>query len=173
MYCAATLAPEKVAKLITVAIPHPGAVTPTPALAWKARHFVTLRLPGAVARTAANDFAVIDALVQRWSPKRQVPAGENKHVKEAFSAPGSLDAALGYYRAVGGVPKGYRGKISVPTFSFAGLDDIIAPELYERARRRYTGGYEVFTMRGGHFMHREHPDEFLTRLLPALGPPTT
>src|SRR5579859_5561185 len=38
-YGAAALAPEKVRRLITVAIPHPAAMAPSPALLWKLRHF--------------------------------------------------------------------------------------------------------------------------------------
>lgn len=168
-YAAAALAPHQVTKLVAIGIPHPASVTPTPKLAWTVRHFLTLRLPGAVARTAANDFATIDRLVQRWSPAWKVPPDETRHVKEAFAHEGSLDAALGYYRALRPtLPKGSRLKISVPTVAFAGLDDTIAPSAYEPARSWFTHGYEVVTMRGGHFMHREHPGEFIPKLLAVL-----
>ncbi len=167
-YAAAALGPQKVSKLITMGIPHPASVRPTPSLAWKARHFLTLRLPGAVARTAANDFATIDALVKRWSPAWSVPAEETRAVKESFGQPGSLDAALGYYRQVGRLPKAFKSKISVPTITFAGLHDTIDPAAYAPARRFFTQGYEVVTMPGGHFMHREHPAEFEAKLLAAI-----
>lgn len=74
-----------------------------------------------------NDFAHVDELVQRWSPKWKVPAGETSRVKAAFSEPGCLDAALGSYRAMGlRRPPSQRGKIKVPTVAFAGDADLLA-----------------------------------------------
>ena len=62
-------------------------------------------------------------------------------------------------------PAALRGKITVPSGAFAGLDDLVAPEAYERARAWYAGEHEIVTMRGGHFMHREHPEHFNRELL--------
>jgi len=98
-YGAAAVAPERVRLLVAVAIPHPKSIRPSPRLLWRMRHLLTLRGGRAVARATRDDFAMIDELVQRWSPTWQVPAGETAHVKQAFRHPGSLDAALGYYRA--------------------------------------------------------------------------
>jgi pimeloyl-ACP methyl ester carboxylesterase len=168
-YSAATLAPEKVEKLVTIAIPHPASIKPSLSLAWTMRHFVDFKLPGAVARARKNDFALIDELVKRWSPAWDVPKSETDAVKACFREPGALDAALGYYRAIGiGLPASQRKKISVPTISFAGLHDNIAPEAYDAASRRFTGPYRVVRMPGGHFMHREHPDVFVKELLATL-----
>jgi pimeloyl-ACP methyl ester carboxylesterase len=168
-YSAAAMAPEKVEKLITLAIPHPASIKPTLSLAWTMRHMVSLRLPGAASRARANDFAVIDELVKRWSPAWDVPKSETEAVKKAFREPGSLDAALGYYRAMGfGLPRSQRKRIKVPTVAFAGLHDNIAPEAYDKAASWFTNGYRVVRMPGGHFMHREHPDVFVKELLAAL-----
>lgn len=165
-YSAAGLDPSKIEFLVTVAIPHPAAVVPTPSLAWKVRHFVTLSLPGAAARIRAGDFRHIDELVARWSGGWDVPAGETDAVKASLRPPGHLEAALGYYRALRPrVPKGQRGKVVVPAAAFAGERDVVAPEVYERARSRYTRGYEIVRMPGGHFMHREDPDLFVRELL--------
>ena len=168
-YSAAALSPERVARLITVGVPHPGSIRPTPRMLWTVRHFFLLRLPGAAARTRASDFAHIDELVQRWSPAWKVPPGETDAVKKAFREPGCLDAALGYYRALSPrLPRSQRLRIGVPTVSFAGTDDTIAPELYDRAASCFSAGYEVVRMPGGHFMHREHPDHFVRELLRVL-----
>jgi pimeloyl-ACP methyl ester carboxylesterase len=165
-YSAATLAPERVRLLVTVGIPHPASVIPTPRLAWTVRHFYTLARKGAAARIRAGDFAHIDELVQRWSPAWKVPPGETDAVKAALREPGSLEAALGYYRAIRfPLPKSQRQKISVPSVSFGGTDDVIPTSFYERARSRFLGRYEVVTMPGGHFMHREHPGRFNRELL--------
>src|SRR6185436_12633641 len=99
-YSATSLGAERVRQLVSVAIPHPASVKPSPVLAWKVRHFFTLRLPGAAKRIRAGNFVHIDELVHRWSPKWDVPPGETDAVKAALGVPGSLEAALGYYRAM-------------------------------------------------------------------------
>ncbi|MEP7120177.1 MAG: alpha/beta hydrolase [Byssovorax sp.] len=165
-YAAASLGPERVRMLITLAIPHPASLIPTPTMLWKVRHFVSLSRRGAAAKMRADNLVHVDELVQRWSPTWSVPAGETEAVKRAFREPGCLEAALGYYRALRPwQPAALRAKITVPSAAFAGLDDIVAPSAYERARAWYTGPYEIVTMPGGHFMHREHPSHFVRELL--------
>lgn len=165
-YAAAALAPERVRLLVTFAIPHPRSIKPTPSLLWKVRHFATLRLPGAAARMRANDFAMVDALWRRWSPAwKAIPPEETAPVKAAFSQPGSLEAALGYYRALGTPSAAHRMPITVPTVAFAGEQDIIAPRAYEKARTCFAASYEVVQVPGGHFMHREHPEHVVGELV--------
>ena len=170
-YAAAALDPSRVAKLVVLSIPHPASIKPTPKMAWAVRHFFAMQLPWAESKARANDFAHIDELVQRWSPGWNVPAGETAAVKAAFREPGCLHAAIGYYRALRPkLPSSHRKRISVPTFAFAGLHDVIEPEYYDRAASWFTGGYEVVRVPGGHFMHRHHPEPFLRELLRVLGP---
>lgn len=165
------LEPAKVRFLATMAIPHPASVLPTPKMLWTVRHFATLRLAGAANRIRAGGFAHIDALVRRWSPAWDVPASETDAVKRAFETPGSLEAALGYYRALRPwLPASQKKRVDVPAAAFAGAHDNIAPSAFERARSRYTGPYEVVTVPGGHFMHREHPEAFIRELSRVLEP---
>jgi pimeloyl-ACP methyl ester carboxylesterase len=169
VYSSAAIDPARVRRLITVAIPHPASVIPTPKLLWTVRHFFRFQLRSSEALLRANDFAHIDELVKRWSPAWTVPAGETDAVKESFRVPGALEAALGYYRALRLVlPPAQRKRISVDTVSFAGENDTISPTLYDRARSRFTGPYKVVRMPGGHFMHREHPEHFIRELLTAV-----
>jgi pimeloyl-ACP methyl ester carboxylesterase len=168
-YAAAAMAPERVQLLVVLAIPHPRSINPTPRLAWKARHFVTLRGKRAPDRVRRDDFAMVDRLVQRWSPGWNVPPGETAPVKEAFGEPGALEAALGYYRALGvRLPAGHKLPIIVPTIAFAGETDVISPRAYEKARGCFSGSYEVVQVPGGHFMHREHPDVVIPELVRAV-----
>jgi pimeloyl-ACP methyl ester carboxylesterase len=168
-YSVAAMRPERVRLLVTVAIPHPAAVIPTPRVLWSVRHFFYLARPGAAERVRRGDFAYVDELVRRWSPGWQVPSGETDAVKEVFRHPGSLEAALGYYRALRPwAPPGHRRKIAVPTVSFRGETDILDRSAFERARSRFTGTYEIVSMPGGHFLHREHPEPFVAELLGAL-----
>ena len=168
-YSAAFMGPEQVELLVTVAIPHPGSIFPTPIKLWKGRHFFTLHPRSAVERTRRNNFADVDMFVQRWSPKWKVPPNETEKVKAAFSQPGCLDAALGYYRAMGlRRPSSQRGKIKVPTVTFAGDADLLSQGEFDSAASWFTGDYRVVRMPGGHFMHREYPERFIPELLAVL-----
>jgi pimeloyl-ACP methyl ester carboxylesterase len=168
-YSAAGLGPERLRMLITLAIPHPAGIKPTPSLFWAVRHFLTLRWKGSAARVRAGGFAYLDELVHRWSPDWKVPPGETDAVKASLCGPGHLEAALGYYRAVRPwLPPGQQRRVTVPAAAFAGTGDLMRPSVYERARSRYADRYEVVTMPGGHFMHREHPEVFIENLLRVL-----
>ena len=166
-YGAAAMAPERMRLLVPIAIPHPRAIRPTPALLWRVRHFATLRRQGAAERIRRADLALVDELWRRWSPAwKDVPASETEAVKAAFREPGCLEAAVAYYRAQTlRLPASHKLPIAVPTVAFAGEHDIIAPRAYEKARHCFTGSYEVIQMPGGHFMHREHPAHFLRELV--------
>jgi pimeloyl-ACP methyl ester carboxylesterase len=165
-YAAARVGPERVRLLVTVAIPYPASVIPTPALLWRARHLFSLRFRGAAEQVRKNDFALVDELMRRWSPTWDPSPAESAAVKEVFRDPASLDAALGYYRQA---RLAVRKPIEVPTVSFAGQDDIIAVAAYERARSWIKNEYQVIAVPGGHFMHREHPARFIEELVGVLG----
>ncbi len=168
-FSAAGLAPEKVRLLLTMAIPHPARVLPTPSMLWAVRHFFSLNLPGAAARIRARDLADIDLFVSRWSPAWQVPPEETRAAKESLRTPGSLEAAIGYYRALSPIlPASQKRKVVVPSVAFAGTEDNVQPSAFERAASHYTAGYEVVSVPGGHFMHREHPQPFVDALVKVL-----
>ncbi|MEZ4451903.1 MAG: alpha/beta hydrolase [Nannocystaceae bacterium] len=166
-YGAAALEPARVRQLVTVAIPHPATLRPTLKKLWGVRHFLAYKLPGAARRFAADDFAALPAIYRRWSPTWDPDPQELAAVREAFADPRCLDAAFGYYRQLSLRPEPFlRRRITTPTVVFAGLDDGVATlDDYERAARMFTGGYTIEAMPGGHFMHREHPEDFAERLL--------
>ncbi|MCA9619853.1 MAG: alpha/beta hydrolase [Myxococcales bacterium] len=162
-YLAAARSPSLFEKLVAVGIPHPGFIRPSLRLLWLGRHFVTLRLPGAVKRAQKNDLALIDTLYRRWSPTWSFGPEETAPVKRAFADEASLDAAFGYYRGFqpGKVHPALKKPIEVPTLAVAGLDDpAVDVDVYHRAERAFAAGYEVATMPGGHFVHRESPRAF-------------
>jgi pimeloyl-ACP methyl ester carboxylesterase len=168
-FSAAGLEPDAIRLMITVAIPQPAGLLPTPKILWAARHFASLRRRKAARMVRKNDFAYIDALVRRWSPAWRVPPDETRAVKEALSHPGSLEAALGYYHAIRPLPpKSQRRIVRVPSVAIAGTDDIVAASAFHQVQSRYAAGYEVIEMPGGHFMHREHPERFIEELVGAL-----
>jgi pimeloyl-ACP methyl ester carboxylesterase len=165
-YGAAALAPTQVSKLITLAIPHPATLRPTPSKVWGVRHFFAYKLPGAAGRFADHDFAALPAIYRRWSPTWSPAAQEFSAVRACFADRASLNAALGYYRALSLRPPSYLRKISVPTVVFAGLDDPLATlDDYRHAAKMFLSGYIVEPVPGGHFLHREHPEIFAERLL--------
>jgi pimeloyl-ACP methyl ester carboxylesterase len=169
-YSAAAMGPDKIKLLVTLAIPHPGGLKPTLKLVWTLRHFFKLRTKNAGAKLSANNFAYVDELWQRWSPGwKTIPASETAPVKQAFSDPASAAAACAYYRHSGTkIPPSQRMKVTVPTVSFAGTEDMIEPRAYEKVRHKFTASYEVVQVPGGHFMHREHPEPFRTELVRVL-----
>ena len=169
-YSAAGLAPERLRLMVTLAIPHPRSIKITPANVWRLRHFFPLRGRGAAAKIRAGNYAYVDALWRRWSPAwRDIPASETAAVKAAFAQPGCLEAACAYYRSISPkLPASQHVPISVPTVAFAGDRDLVPARAFERARRCFTGPYEVVRVPGGHFMHREHPDVFATELVRVL-----
>lgn len=171
-YAAAALGPERVRLLVTVAIPHPASLRPSLRLVWAVRHMLRFQLPGAEELVRANHFAHLDELVQRWSPTWKVPPDETAAVKECFAHPGVVEAALGYYRALSlRPPRELLQPLAMPGVAFCGTEDsVLTRDDYERARRFYGSGYEIVTMPGGHFLHREHPQRFNDELLRVLRP---
>lgn len=176
-YVAAILAPGKVRKLVTLAIPHPRVIVPTPKTFIKAPHFVFLSL-GSFGEWYArrNNLAYVDYLYRYWSPNWQAPQAEVERVKEDFRRPDRLYAVLGYYRWLARDalnPKRqelYRRQISVPTLALAGeCDGALDVSLYAKMPSAFTGPYEgVIFPRLGHFLHREDPDKFMRTLLQFL-----
>ena len=99
---AAIIAPHKVKKLITAAVPHGPAVLSAflgdydqLQRSWYMFFFQT---PFADAAVPANDFEFIARLWQDWSPGWQYPAEEMESLKVTFRNPGVMQAALSYYR---------------------------------------------------------------------------
>lgn len=170
-FLATATAPERVDRLVTVAIAHPATLRPSFRLAYEARHFITLRLPGAAARMRRGGLGGVDTFYRRWSPTWEYAAEETAAVKACFSAPGSLEAALGYYRGAqpGSVPAALRAPVGVPTLAVGGQQDpFLTLADFEAARRKFSGEYRVVGLPGGHFVHRESPEAFCDAVLSFL-----
>ncbi|MEL6348022.1 MAG: alpha/beta hydrolase [Myxococcota bacterium] len=163
------MAPERIDKLITVAIPHPGTLRLPLSRAWSFRHFIANRLPWAERRFRANDFGEIRKMYERWSPGFSWPESEFEAAKNAYAWPGCLDAAMGYYRRLGGWP--FAGDLTVETLVIGGETDGVATvEDFKRSRRRISAPCTIEILPGGHFLHREHPEPFLSTVLKFLCP---
>ena len=170
-YAAAALSPERISRLVTVALPHPAGFRPKLTDLWPARHFVTFKRESAPAKFVAHDFRGLRAIYSRWSPQWEISEDELVDIKRCLANPDSLQAIFGYYRAADRKPSPLmRRKIETPTVAFAGQSDGVVPlRAFDEAARRFTGDYRVVELPGGHFPHREHPELFTDRLLTELG----
>jgi pimeloyl-ACP methyl ester carboxylesterase len=168
-YRAAELAPDRVRAVVPVAIPHPRMLKPSPSLAWKGRHFLTLRVPSRAWLARRDDFEYIDTLMRRWAPNWSGPARDAclADVKRAFADPRVLDGALGYYR---NASREAVGRLSQPALVVGGTTDLIAPDVFRESTNGFDGECEVAILEGaGHWPHREAAAEFQEKLVAFLG----
>lgn len=158
-YVAATLAPERIRGMVTVAIPHPSLLQRTPSSLWRARHFIALKLPWAARTVERNDFAYLDTLYSRWSPNWSGPERETSlaQVKQAFSAKTTVEGAIDYYRAL---PLGGSRLLdrppAVPGLIVGGTADLVDAELFAKtAALLPEPSRALIVERAGHWVHRE------------------
>lgn len=176
-YTAANLAPEKVSKLVVLAVPHMAASANSLAQLRRSWYVWFFQLPWLPEkRVARHDFAFIDRLYRAWSPHWAESEFRLGPVKRALAAPGGLRAALGYYRRmIRGASKSVYDvmsqKTSVPALWFVGeADGSIGPEVFANTADAFTGPFEMVKLAGvGHFVHREAPQAFTEKLLGFIG----
>jgi len=186
-YGAAIMAPHKVKKLVTAAVPHGPAVLSAflgdydqLRRSWYMFFFQT---PFAEAAVPANDFRFLERLWQDWSPGWKYPAEEMEALKATFRSPGVFQAAIGYYRctlnptlqdpALAEIQTLLAmTPVAVPTLFFHGADDgCMGVNLIEGMESFFPGGLQKHIITGaGHFMHQEKPDEVNGILIDFLRP---
>ncbi|MEM7181238.1 MAG: alpha/beta hydrolase, partial [Spirochaetota bacterium] len=96
-YSLANLCPERIRKLVTIAIPHPQFIRPSLKLLYKARHFLALRNEKSSRFAKKNNFAYIDTLYQRWAPNWSKYQTSSRQIKQVLALPGHFEAIFGYY----------------------------------------------------------------------------
>lgn len=174
-YHAACVAPEKVARLVTIAVPYGdtwwGAFVTNPEQQRRSWYIYFFQLPFAEAAVEHDDFAFLERLWRDWSPGWDYPPEELEAVKEAFRQPGVLTAALAYYRHVLDPPgdrpdldpirEAYGGPVPVPTLYIHGEHDGgIGAENVAGMEAWFPAGLELHVVAdAGHFVHRERPHE--------------
>ncbi len=166
-YETAKIAPDRVRGLVPIAVPHPGAIRPSPTLIWEVRHFWRLKLPGAAARAARDHFAYIETLYERWAPRWRGPERDAavSRAKAAFNDPQVMEAARDYYRDISLVPDPTaRFRVSCPGLLVAGSDDFL-PDAHRRSLAFFDGPADLWMVDGaGHWPHREREADFSRRL---------
>lgn len=164
-YAICVLAPERVRRAVTLAIPHPITFQRslgTVAQLRKSWYMALFQLPGAPRLSAVNDFALIDRLWRAWSPGFTLDDDRRRELHACLAS--SLPAPIRYYRALlrelVGTPLRRRlatHPITTPVLQLHGADDgCVAPPSGDDADRFGERVLEVIPNRG-HFLQLEDP----------------
>jgi pimeloyl-ACP methyl ester carboxylesterase len=169
---AAIIAPHKVAKLITIAVP-PGLsrfFITNPEQQRRSWYMFLFQMSFAEKAVAHSDFAFLERLWQDWSPGWQCPAEEMAALKATFQKPGVLHAALKYYRhtlnpanhspELAHIREHMGDPVNVPALYLHGVNDgCIGVETTEGMERAFTKIVEKRIIPdSGHFVHQEKPE---------------
>ena len=185
-YGAAILAPHKVRRLVTAAVPHGPSVLNAFLTSYdqqrRSWYMFFFQHPFSDAAVAHDDFRFLERLWQDWSPGWKYPAAAMEALKQTFRAPGVLHAALGYYRAtlkpanqdpaLNDVQSQIAlSPVDVPTLVFHGASDgCMGSELLDGMEALFPRGLrKVIIPDAGHFVHHEQPEEVNHVLLEFLG----
>ncbi len=180
-YGAAQLAPDKIDKMITAAVP-PFKVFSTAGgdlkQSWRSRYAVLFQCgPLANWSMRKNNCSGLDWLWGYWSPTWHYSPEDIQPLKDCLSQGGAMEAATGYYRAMvrGSIADTRFAKllmepISVPTIVFSGTDDgCISPVFFDDLSESFSDEWQSISIQdAGHFMHREKPEPFNTAMLTFL-----
>jgi pimeloyl-ACP methyl ester carboxylesterase len=159
-YTVCMIAPERVRRAVTLAVPHPRTFMRMLRGRQLARswYMMFFQLPGAARIAAARDFALIDRLWQTWSPQFTLDAARRRELHACLAA--SWPAPTRYYR-----PQRFRGDlITVPLLQLHGAEDgCIAPPTFTDTQRFRDRVLEVIPG-AGHFLHLEDPAGIAARI---------
>lgn len=181
-YAAANLAPSRVSRLICAAIPHTGhfLVRLRARQLLRSRYMLRFQIPRLPEwEIPRNDFAWLEGLIRSWSPSWNFSDTELRPLKDNFTEPKRLRAALAYYRQL---PASLSSELSrrlmfspiaCPTRIIYGLQDgCIGPEMFEGQQPHFSSVLDLVAMPdAGHFMQWEQPERFAQLVREFLGPP--
>lgn len=180
-FAATALAPERIASLSVLAVPHPArfaeAYLADPAQQARSAYILDFMAPDADATITAKDSAYLDQLWRAWSPGWRFGAEDITPMRRAMTQPGVATAALSYYRQALDTASDagmaaqalMAGPFAVPTLGMTGDEDCcISADVFEAAMQPtdFPAGLRVERINGaGHFLHREAPDLVNTLLI--------
>ena len=173
-YGAALVAPERVRKLVTAAVPYgmqvSNAFMTSYAQQKRSWYMFFFQTPFADVALAHDDYAFLEHLWHDWSPGWEFPREEMAALKDTFRQPGVAQAALGYYRAMLDPTQQdpalaelqsrmLMEPIAVPALMLHGADDgCMGAELVAGMEAYFPRGLRVEIVSGtGHFLHQEDP----------------
>lgn len=174
-FAVAGLAPDRLASLSVIAVPHPVRFAEHYAVdaeqQARSAYILDFLQPGFEKAVIADDGAWIAENWQLWSPTWADAAAASAPARSALAQPGVARAALEYYRQAFDTvsPAGtastalFAAPVAVPTLGICGADDgCIASGVFAAAMQAedFPAGMEVSTIGGaGHFVHAEKPRE--------------
>jgi pimeloyl-ACP methyl ester carboxylesterase len=189
-YGAALFAPDKVTRLVTMAVPYGDGFRQTLATDYaqqkRSWYMFFFQLPLADAAFAHDGYAMVERLWRDWSPGYTPEPQAMAALKQTFGKPGVATAALDYYRCTFNPARQrpelaerqrqmLRTPIAVPTLYLHGADDgCIGPEVAGDMTKLFPAGLRRAVVAGaGHFLHLEQP-QAVNRLIAAfLGRPVS
>ncbi|MBY0285057.1 MAG: alpha/beta hydrolase [Sphingomonas sp.] len=180
-FAATALAPDRIASLAVLAVPHPARFAETyltvPAQQARSAYILEFMSPDADAMIVADNCAYLETLWRKWSPGWSFAEGDIDPMRRAMQQPGVATAALSYYRlafdAVSDAGKAAQallaGPFAVPTLGLTGEEDgCISADVFEASMRDadFPGSVRVEPISGaGHFLHREATDQVNSQLI--------
>lgn len=186
-YLACAYKPERFKRLVALAVPHTAGlagkfVTDYRQMkrSWYMFFFQLQALPEMSLQ--AGDFAMIDFLWKEWSPGLRPDPEFMKALKQTFASPGTVEAALGYYRALFDPSRhdpaldqvqaaGFQ-PVGVPALYLHGADDgVISIDLAgaEEVKAFFPAGLDMQVIpNSGHFLHLEQPEQVNSHILKFL-----
>lgn len=169
-YKTATMFPELLTSIVTLAIPIMSNIKPwellvkCPKQIYLSSYFFTMQYKFLYRPKFHGDY--LDQLWRYWSPTWKFTEEDIGPVRETLAQPKVLDAATAYYRCMFGV-RNYQDTQwlpdfeKVPTLILGGeVDGCMSSKLLKIQRKKLAGNpnVKVQTMAGlGHFLHREDP----------------
>ncbi|MBS1121527.1 MAG: Alpha/beta hydrolase fold [Deltaproteobacteria bacterium] len=179
-YALCAVAPERVRRAVTMAVPHPLTLlrrlrsTSQMRRSW---YMALFQIPGSERVVRANNLAMIDHLWRTWSPGFLLDAPRRTSLHACLDA--SLPAPISYYRAMLRPIVGFRARarriaapLATPVLQLHGADDgcVLPPTLPLDDDRRFTQRELAIVPDVGHFLHLEAPDAIAGRVLTWLAP---
>nr|HEX4314776.1 alpha/beta hydrolase [Kofleriaceae bacterium] len=163
---------DRVARAVTLALPHPLTFLRqlrTAAQARRSWYMALFQLPGSGRLARAHDLALVDRLWRAWSPGFTLDDAQRAdlHACLADSLPGPLEPYRAIARPLGDVGERLRRAarpIATPLLQLHGADDgcVLPPTLDDA--RRFTGPRQLEVVPGvGHFLHLEQPAAIAAR----------
>lgn len=170
-YAAANLAPQRVRRLVTAAVPHTAHFLRSPTLQQLRRsHYIfRFQLPGwAERRIPRDDFAWLRGLIRSWSPDWPYREADLARLLATMSDPARLKATIQYYRELSrGLASAQTrrlvfGTVAAPTrIIYGGRDGCIGSEMFPGQSAHFATPPDLCLIPdAGHFMQWEQPQRF-------------
>ena len=175
-YAAVGHRPDRFSKFVALAVPHASGLMSTfftPVQLERSFYVFLFQTPLAEMVVQANDFEFIDYLWSYWSPGLTPDPAYMRGLKDTLGSPGSLEAAINYYRytlgtipgdpALAEVDAAGSGPINVPTLYLHGIDCGcmgVESANEELLRPNFPAGLEMHLIpHAGHFLHHDQPEQ--------------